>query len=122
MILSQISKFLSSQNKVTIIHDNENRIHKIGNIPLNWNESNIYKLMILSCTKIEDFSWRGLPPFTRWLIFNDKIEVSASENVYKFFKKYEYIKLFTEGLEIIIIIKDILPVDILNKYLKIKID
>ena len=54
--------------------------------------------------------------WTKGLLFNDYVEVSAYENINKFYKKYDYVKFFNEGLEITIIIKDILPVDIPLKY------
>jgi hypothetical protein len=38
------------------------------------------------------------------------------ENVNKSYKNYDYDKFFSEGLEITIIIKDILPVDIPLEY------
>ena len=102
MRLTQLKNFLIQQKSVTITHDNNNRIHKIENLILNWNESNKYKLMILSWTK--------------GLLFNDYVEVSAFENINKFYKKYDYVKFWKDGLEITIIIKDILPVDIPLKY------
>jgi len=100
--LIQLKKFLIKQKSVIIIHDNNNRIHKVENLFLDWNESNKYKLMILSWTK--------------GLLFNDYVEVSASENINKFYKKYDYVKFWKDGLEITIIIKDVLPVDIPLKY------
>ena len=102
MRLTQLKNFLIQQKSVTIIHDNNHRIHKVENISLDWNESNKYKLMILSWTK--------------GLLFNDYVEVSASENINKFYKKYDYVKFWKDGSEITIIIKDVLPVDIPLKY------
>lgn len=102
IILIQLRNFLIPQNKIKITHDNNNRLNKIENIILNWNESSKYKLMILSWTK--------------GLLFNDYVEVSTYENISNFYKKYDYVKFFNEGLEITIIIKDILPVDIPLKY------
>lgn len=102
IILTQLRNFLIPQNKIKIIHDNVNRLHKVENIIFNWNESSKYKLMILSWTK--------------GLLFNDYIEVSAYENINKFYKNYDYDKFWSDGLEITIIIKDVLPVDIPLKY------
>jgi hypothetical protein len=102
IILIQLKNFLSPKNKVIIIYDNKNRLHKMGNIVFNWDETSKYKLMILSWTK--------------GLLFNDYIEVSAFENVEKFYKNYDYDKFFNEGSEITIIIKDLLPVNIPLEY------
>ena len=102
MILEQLKNFLCIKNKITIIHDNADRIHKLENIILNWNESDKYKLMIISLTK--------------GLLFDDYVEVNAYENINKFYKNYGYVKFFNQGLEITIIIKDILSIDIPIKY------
>lgn len=101
-ILIQLRKFLTASNKITIIHDNKYRIHKINNIALCWTEIINYKLMILS--------------FTKGLLFNDYVEITAFENVTKFYKIIGYEKFFHQGIEITIIIKDTLPVDIPTKY------
>lgn len=101
-VVIPLKNFLLRQKKIKILHDNINRIHKINNLLFNWYENNNYKLMILS--------------FTKGLLFNDYIEANVYENVHDFYIKYGYDKFFTEGLEITIIIKDILPVDIPLKY------
>jgi len=43
-MLIQLTNFLNGK-KITIVHDNMNRIHKIENISLSWYVPN-YKLMI----------------------------------------------------------------------------
>lgn len=100
--LIQLKKHLTYQNKIEIVYDNLDRIHNVNNIQFSWDENNHYKLMLLSWTK--------------GLLFNDYIEVSFIENVFKFYKTYGYEKLFIQGSEITIIIKDILPIDIPIKY------
>ena len=54
--------------------------------------------------------------WTKGLLFNDYIEVEFFENINKFYKFYGYEKFWNEGLEITIIIKDILPIDIPLEY------
>jgi hypothetical protein len=90
--LLQLKGFLKISNKITIMHDQKYRIHRINDIQLCWNESNIYKLMIVSLTK--------------GLLFNDQVEVIVYENIHKYYKNHGYEKFFRDGLEITIIIKD----------------
>jgi hypothetical protein len=40
IILIQLKNLLSPKNTIIIIHDNKNRLHKIGNIFFNWDETN----------------------------------------------------------------------------------
>ena len=98
MRLTQLRNYLCSNKEIMITRDNDNRIHKLENISLNWNESNKYKLMVISLKK--------------GLLFDGVIEITAYENVSKFYKNYGYIKYFNDGSEITIIIKDTLPVNI----------
>lgn len=95
LFLIRLKSYLKISNKITIIHDQKYRIHRVNDIALSfWNESSIYKLMIVSWTK--------------GLIFNDNVEVVALENIEKFYKNCGYEKFFCQGLEITVIIKDTL--------------
>lgn len=88
--------------KVNMIYDNQNRIHKIDNFNCHWHEPEIYRLKILS--------------FSNGLIYDSDVKITAWENIQNFYKQYDIYKFFNEGLDIIIIIKDVIPIDIPTIY------
>lgn len=100
LILIKLTTFLNGK-KITIVHDNMNRIHKIENIPLSWHVPN-YNLMVLS--------------YSKGLIFDEHIEVNAFENISIYFKKYGYEKFICDGYDVLIIIKDTLSEPIPHIY------
>ena len=88
---TRLNKLLK-YGRVTVVFDHQNRIHKIDNLTMNWNEPEIYRLKILS--------------FTTGLVFDGDVKIMAWENIENFYKQYDIYKSFYEGLDIIIIIKD----------------
>lgn len=77
------------KSNVNIVYDRLNRIQKVENFPFIWDEKDIYTLKVLS--------------FSKGLIFNEKVKITAYENIELFFSS-NY-KIIVEKLEIIVIIK-----------------
>ena len=50
--------------------------------------------------------------FTKGLIFDDKVEITDFANVKKFYELHNAYKIFYEGLDIIVIIRDVISIDI----------
>jgi len=103
MTQRQLINFLTSGKSVSVVLKGMN-IHKVENLAFYWHDKlPQYKLMVIT--------------WTTGLIFNDDINVLYIENVYKFFKSYDvFYKTYTEGTEIIVILKDMLPISIPIKY------
>lgn len=98
MIFTQINK-----PKVTIMYDKYNNIHKIENRSLSWGNKPKYTLMVICWTK--------------GLLYHDTIDTLYVENVRKFYEDFDvFYMMRTEGSNILVILKDILPVNIPTKY------
>lgn len=99
----QLMNFLTSGKSIYIVLKGTN-IHCIENLVFHWyNKRPLYKLMVIT--------------WTTGLIFNDDIDVLYTESVSKFFKSHDvFYKMYTEGTEITVILKDVLPISIPTKY------
>jgi len=100
--IREIEILLSSKNKINIMFDNLNRIHKLNNIFFNWNENFEYKLIIISLDK--------------GLIFEDYVIVCAIENIRNFYEDFNIFRLFHDKNEIVLIIYEDILINIPLEY------
>lgn len=115
-LIKKIEHLLISKNKINIMFDNLNRIHKLNDISFRWsNETILFNQTLVA--GYENTKYRLIiMSLDKGLIFDNNIRVNAVENVKYFYEDFNIFKFFYHDNEIIIILYEDILIDIPLRY------